>query len=227
MKDPAFLFYSSDFLTGVADLTMEERGQYITLMCLQHQKGHLSDKTIRLALGYDLVKQKGDVLSKFIVDENGFYYNQRLEQEILKREKVAEIHRASGKLHIKLSESGTTKRISKRISKRVTISEDVNENINEDVIKDINATINDFILFRKQINKPMTDRAIKLFHTELNKLASDDDTKIKIVNQSILRGWTSVFPLSKDKTNKPVNMGNFKQSVYDDEILRQLDGGSI
>ena len=27
-KDPAFLFYSSDFLTGVMDLTMEENGIY-------------------------------------------------------------------------------------------------------------------------------------------------------------------------------------------------------
>jgi hypothetical protein len=60
-KDPAFLFYSSDFLNGVADLTMEERGQFITLLCLQHQKGTLTDKTIRLSLGSVSV----DVLSKF------------------------------------------------------------------------------------------------------------------------------------------------------------------
>ena len=31
-KDPAFLFYSSDFITGCMGLTMEERGQYITLI---------------------------------------------------------------------------------------------------------------------------------------------------------------------------------------------------
>jgi len=49
-KDPAFLFYSSDFLSGITDLTMEERGQYITLLCLQHQKGSLSEKTIRLSV---------------------------------------------------------------------------------------------------------------------------------------------------------------------------------
>ena len=38
MKDPAFLFYSSDFLSGTMLMTDEEIGQYIKLLCLQHQK---------------------------------------------------------------------------------------------------------------------------------------------------------------------------------------------
>lgn len=85
-KDPAFLFYSSDFLSGISDLTMEERGQYITLLCLQHQKGHLSKKMIQLSLG----NATADVLHKFCVDENGFYYSERLELEINKRSKHSE-----------------------------------------------------------------------------------------------------------------------------------------
>lgn len=91
--DPAFLFYSNDFLSGVADLTMEERGQYITLMCLQHQKGHISEKTIWLCVGSVSV----DVLSKFKQDENGCYYNERLEAEIEKRAKYTESRRVNGK----------------------------------------------------------------------------------------------------------------------------------
>ena len=80
-RDPAVLFYTSDFLSGVADLTMSERGQYITLLCLQHQKGHLSKKTITLSVG----KVSDDVLSKFRVDEEERYYNVRMEEEIKKR----------------------------------------------------------------------------------------------------------------------------------------------
>jgi uncharacterized phage protein (TIGR02220 family) len=80
-KDPAFLFYSSDFLTGVSNLTMEERGQYITLLCLQHQTGHLSEKTIRLTIGSVSV----DVMSKFSKDTNGLFFNQRLDEESEKR----------------------------------------------------------------------------------------------------------------------------------------------
>jgi uncharacterized protein YdaU (DUF1376 family) len=85
-KDPAVLFYTSDFLTGVADLTMEERGQYITLLCMQHQKGHLSEKTICLTIG----KVSVDVMNKFQKDENGLYYQHRMEEESDKRSKYIE-----------------------------------------------------------------------------------------------------------------------------------------
>lgn len=83
-KDPAFLFYSSDFLTGVSDLTMVERGQFITLLCLQHQKGHLTEKVMRLQCGGI---PNADVLAKFRIDENGLYYNERIEQERDRRSK--------------------------------------------------------------------------------------------------------------------------------------------
>ena len=80
-KDPAFLFYSSDFLSGIQDLTMEERGQYITLLCLQHQKGHLSSKAIKLATA----DATADVMAKFRQDSAGLWYNVRLDEEIEKR----------------------------------------------------------------------------------------------------------------------------------------------
>jgi len=91
-KDPAFLFYSSDFLTGVTDLTMEERGQYITLLCLQHQKGHLNEKTIRLSVGSISV----DVRNKFSIDENGNLFNEKLEILINERKKFTESRRNNG-----------------------------------------------------------------------------------------------------------------------------------
>ena len=92
-KDPAVLFYTSDFLSGASDLTMEERGQYITLLCLQHQKGHLSMKQIKLAVG----KPTDDVLAKFIKDAKGKYYNDRMESEIEKRCKFLQTKCDNGK----------------------------------------------------------------------------------------------------------------------------------
>ena len=86
MKDPAVLFYSSDFLTGVSDLTMEERGQYITLLCLQHQKGHLTKKMINISVG----NAAADVLAKFEIDKDGKYFNRRLNDEKEKRRKHSE-----------------------------------------------------------------------------------------------------------------------------------------
>lgn len=92
MNDPAFLFYSSDFLSGVSDLTMEERGQFITLLCLQHQKGELSEKTIRLSVGSVSV----DVMVKFRLLSNGNYVNDRLTEEVKKRAFYTESRRKNG-----------------------------------------------------------------------------------------------------------------------------------
>jgi uncharacterized protein YdaU (DUF1376 family) len=43
-KDPAFLFYPSDFLTGTMFMNNEQIGIYIRLLCSQHQHGGVIDK---------------------------------------------------------------------------------------------------------------------------------------------------------------------------------------
>jgi hypothetical protein len=56
--------------------------------------------------------------------------------------------------------------------------------------------VDDFKEFRKGIKKPMTPRAIELLYANLEKLAgSDDQMKIAILEQSILKGWAGVFDL--------------------------------
>jgi len=94
MKDPAFLFYSSDFLVGTLTMSFEDRGKYITLLCYQHQNGRLSEETIRLLVG-----SISDMLRlKFKTDENGLFYNERVEIEIKKRDRFCESRVNNGKL---------------------------------------------------------------------------------------------------------------------------------
>ena len=80
-RDPAMLFYTKDFLTGTALMTMKERGQYITLLCLQQQLGHMSLKQMQQAVG----KLSPAVLEKYVQDDEGLYYNERADLEISKR----------------------------------------------------------------------------------------------------------------------------------------------
>lgn len=134
-KDPAFMLYSQDFLVGVSDLTMEERGQYITMLCLQHQKGHLTKKNIQIAVG----NVSEDVMNKFIQDENEMYYNETLENLIHKREAYSQSRSENGK-----KGGRPRKEPPKNQEKTICLpyakayenhSENENENIN--VIKDI------------------------------------------------------------------------------------------
>ena len=87
MKDPAFLFYSQDFFMGTYGMTDAQVGRYIRLMCLQHTKGHLSEDVMAGAMGGEL---DAAVMSKFKIDENGLYYNERLEEEVSKRKRYSE-----------------------------------------------------------------------------------------------------------------------------------------
>lgn len=82
MKDPAMLLYTADFLTGVQLMDMKERGQYITLICLQQQRGHMTEKEMVKAVG----KLSPEVRSKFVEDGEGRLYNERAEYEIKRRE---------------------------------------------------------------------------------------------------------------------------------------------
>jgi hypothetical protein len=92
LKDPAFLFYSQDFYTGVSTLNWEDRGKYITILCLMHQKGRMTEETICFLVGSVSVSLK----EKFSIDENGFWFNDRLEKEAQKREKFVESRRNNG-----------------------------------------------------------------------------------------------------------------------------------
>lgn len=155
-KDPAFLFYSADFLVGVSDLTMTERGQYITLLCLQHTKGHLSRKSIEIALG----SVSEDVLAKFSIDENGCYYNERLETETLKRRKFVE-----SRLNNLTKSACTSSHMESHMGNH-TESRMENENINDnDNNNDIDNNLyfqmfNEFWnIYPKKVNKERARRA--------------------------------------------------------------------
>jgi hypothetical protein len=91
-KDPAFLFYSQDFLVGTYDMTDEQIGRYIKLLCLQHQKGHLKEATMTLIMGGELDEC---IVCKFLKDDKGNYYNEKLEVEAKRRADYAASRRAN------------------------------------------------------------------------------------------------------------------------------------
>lgn len=92
-KDPAFLFYSSDFLTGTLIMSFEDRGKYITILAYMHQNGRLSEETIRLLVG----NVSDNLRLKFGIDKNNLWFNDRLEEEISKRSNFVDSRKENGK----------------------------------------------------------------------------------------------------------------------------------
>lgn len=92
MKDPAFLFYSADYLVGVLGMSFEDQGKYMFILANMHQKGRMKEETIRFLVG----SISDDLKEKFCIDENQKWYSNRLETEISNRKRFTDSRRANG-----------------------------------------------------------------------------------------------------------------------------------
>tara|TARA_B100001059_G_C17815319_1_gene574863 strand:- start:631 stop:1326 length:696 start_codon:yes stop_codon:yes gene_type:complete len=205
-KDPAFLFYSSDFLTGVSDLTMEERGQFITLLCLQHQKGHLTKKVMQLQCHGT---PTADVLAKFRIDENGLYYNERVEQEREKRAAHSVKQRENALKRWNKNKSSTKQTLSNGNATAMPLeNENENEDVNE-IIVEIYPAFSDFWnLYDKKIGS--RDKIEKKWNSITQK------TKEQIIDY--LPAYLEATP---DKTYRKNPQTFLNNKSWEDEIINK------
>jgi hypothetical protein len=67
----------------------------------------------------------------------------------------------------------------------------------------LNQAFTDYVKMRKELKKPMTERAVQLAMTKLEHLSGgDNDTAIKILEQSIERSWAGLFELKGNNEKK-------------------------
>ena len=188
-KDPAVLFYTSDFLTGTMTMTNEEVGKYIRLLCLQHQKGRLTEQDM-LFICSTYVE---NVFNKFKKNGDGRYYNERLEQESIKRKAYSESRR---------------KNISKRYdSTYVVHMENENENINEDIIINENRFNEFWDLYDKKVGKPNTIKQWK-------KLKPEETEKIFI--------HLPKYKQANEKQFRKDPERYLKHKTFNDEIIEEV-----
>jgi hypothetical protein len=103
----------------------EQVGKYIRLLCLQHQKGKLSEKDmLSICKAYD-----NEIWDKFKV-EDGLYYNDRMYNETIRRQKFSESRRNNAKSPKKESTSEAYAKHMETETENRTIT--INENINID-----------------------------------------------------------------------------------------------
>lgn len=128
-KDPAFLFYPNDWLGGTIGMTFEEKGAYIELLMMQFNRGHMTEHMIGQVVGQNWNTLK----SKFIQDENGLWYNVRLEEEKNKRQAYTESRRnnKSGSNQYTKKEQKEGGHMTKHM---IPHMENENEDVNKDII---------------------------------------------------------------------------------------------
>ena len=81
-KAPAFQFYADDFLAGTSDMSAEEVGGYIRLLCHQWTKGGIPNDPDRVARIAGLMGSPcvGYVMAKFRLSDGHTLKNERLEK---------------------------------------------------------------------------------------------------------------------------------------------------
>ena len=218
-KDPAFLFYSSDFLTGTMFMTDQQIGQYIKLLCIQHQKGSISEtEFLNICRDCDKI-----ILDKFFKDNSGKYINQRLLDEMTKRKNYTESRRKN--------RLGKTKKhmlnISKTYDKHME-NENENENINKNEIKvELYPTHEDF--WNEYDKKTGKQKSIKLWN-KLNQKTKEEimtyiPAYVKSTPEKKYRkdpatflnneGWRDELIIKENDKKKKGYSANFKQSIVD------------
>ena len=93
MKDPAMLWYWNDWFSGTGLLSRFQKGCYMDLLHAQFNNGRLSLEEIKICLGSDFSQAWLALQKKFKQDENGLFFNERLEQEKNKRAAFSESRR--------------------------------------------------------------------------------------------------------------------------------------
>lgn len=89
-KDPAFLFYPGDWLGGTITFSRFLKGCYMDLLMAQFNSGHLSLEEIKTVLGSDFGQAWPALRKKFATDQEGLFFNERLEVEKNARQKYVE-----------------------------------------------------------------------------------------------------------------------------------------
>ena len=180
-KNPAFLFYSSDFLTGVRLMTYEEIGKYITLLCLQHQQGHISENDMLSICGEYIPR----IYDKFERDTDGKYFNNRLEIEGIKRAKYSESRRQnrSKKTYVKHMEN-----------------ENVNENIsmfinNNNYSNNLKSIIISWLNYKLERNENYQEQGFKSLITQIkNNIDKFGEEKvIDVINTSMASNYKGII----------------------------------
>jgi uncharacterized protein YdaU (DUF1376 family) len=217
-KDPAFLFYPNDWIGGTMGMTFEEKGAYMELLMMQFNRGHMTTHMVGQVVGqlWDKVKDK------FTQDEQGMWFNRRLEEEKNKRQKFTQSRRnnISGEnQHTKKNKLVDTNQRSYD-HHMTNHMEDVNVNENE---IDYYFNSSNFIQnwknwkdYKKNQYKFnfKTSKSEQIAINHLVKLSNQKESDaIEIINQSIANGWKGFFELKKQSHAKSTPEDKFNAYV--------------
>ena len=204
------------------DLPMEAKALYFLLGMEADDEGFISPKKILRLYGGTEDSLKVLALKGYIIPfktgvivitdwkRNNYLDKNKVKPTIYQEEKsqitydeVAEKYVSLEKVKPKLNYSLEKVNVEEKRIEENRIEENKKEIIKEKKYfenEEVNNIFVEFLQLRKKLKAVNSDRAINLLVNQLNKY--DDDIKIKMIEQSILNSWKSVYELKKQKEEK-------------------------
>lgn len=103
-KDPATLWYWADWSGGTCAMSRLHKGAYMDLLNAQFNLGHLTLEQVKTILGSDFDSCWEALKEKFRQDENSRFYNEKAENEKIKRANYTQSRRDNLEKKVKLME---------------------------------------------------------------------------------------------------------------------------
>lgn len=214
MKNPAVLWYPSDFIASTSFWTNEQCGAYIRLLNYQFVLGHLTEEQI------NKITDDKTVTCKFIKDKNGLFFNKRMELEINKRTKYSK-SRSKNRL-------GKTKEKQKKDMNNICKTY---ENHMGNINGNININNNIYTYYSNNINNSISgieyeklNNWLKIFNEDIIKYAIDISVTNKARNinyiGTILNNWEksgyNTLDEIKESYEKKDSRQTEQQKIYEE-----------
>jgi uncharacterized protein YdaU (DUF1376 family) len=217
VNPPAFQFYPDDFIGGTVDMTPEEVGAYIRLLCYQwgHGKAPLSKEAVDRVAGCVV---SDSVLSKFPRGKNRRLEDERRKQIEYRRKQAingAKGGRPEKRLGLGLGSNSETQTKAKKSSPSPspspsTDSKEGNGEIPK-LLKDLPPKLNTARMVAKwgiwmnyRRGKAKVKNWLLLFNEQIEWLSKfDEPTAFEILSASIRNGWTGLFEPKQNGHNSP------------------------
>lgn len=236
-KAPAFQFYAQDFLTGVMDMTMEERGLYITLLARQwslFDENGIPKKRLPFWLGFEWENLPELVKEKF-VDKGDYFLNQRLLEHFFKLKAYKEKQSLNGQKGgrgntLAKSQTKAKKRSSLKYEDRSMKIEDRNIKNEVEVVmpyetekfKKAWANWKQYKLLELSF-KYKTAQSEQAALTQLGNKTISEAHAIESIEHAMANGWKGIYPQKQNTNGNKKTNKNGQQ--YSDEFLQEVVSG--
>jgi len=222
---PAFQFYAQDWMTGVMDLTMEERGVYITLLSIQWIKNEIPKKRLGFFIGMDwenvpeMVKQKFEDHGDYLVNNRLFAIADERKRFILKQ-RLNGLKGGRPKTQTKPKKTSLMKTEDRRLKKedKRLKTEDVVYPYSDKKFIEI---WQQWKLYKKQEFK-FNYKSLQSEQAALAKLGNQTnnlDHAIDCIKDAMANGWKGFYP---EKTNNNGKTSNTNTARYSEDFKREI-----